>query len=124
MKVIVSMATIPSRKNRLKENLPSILNQSYPFDNLMLNILDNLSDEDYSFYEELQKMDNRIILNKVEQKWRSCNKLLPALKLYPDDIMLTLVNNVNDAKIGSYTAYSIGWTDTLPKECDVPEWWS
>ncbi len=46
-----------------------------------------------------------------------------AEQLYPDDIMLTLVNNVNDAKIGSYTAYSIGWTDTLPAECNVDEWW-
>ncbi len=46
-----------------------------------------------------------------------------AKQLYPDDIMLTLVNNVNDAKIGSYTAYSIGWINTLPEECNVDEWW-
>ena len=47
-----------------------------------------------------------------------------AQTLYPQDIMLSLVNDVNKAEIGEYTAYSIGWTDTLPKECDVPEWWS
>ncbi len=47
-----------------------------------------------------------------------------AKELYPDDIMLSLVNDVNNAKIGTYTAYSVGWTDTLPEECDVDEWWN
>ncbi len=46
-----------------------------------------------------------------------------AKELYPNDIMLTLVNDVNNAKIGAYTAYAVGWTDTLPKECNAPEWW-
>lgn len=47
-----------------------------------------------------------------------------AQTLYPNDIMFTLMTDVNDAQIGGYTAYSVGWTDTLPEECDVPEWWS
>jgi hypothetical protein len=88
------MATIPSRMKRLKENIPSILNQRYPFDLFMINILDNLSEEDYAYYEELAKMDNRIVLNKVEQKWRSCNKLIPALKLYPDDVIITVDDDI------------------------------
>lgn len=46
-----------------------------------------------------------------------------AEELYPNDIMLAYLNNVNDAKIGAYTAYSVGWTDTLPAECDVDCWW-
>lgn len=46
-----------------------------------------------------------------------------AKELYPDDIMLTLVNDVSNAKIGAYTAYAVGWTDTLPKECDTENWW-
>lgn len=46
-----------------------------------------------------------------------------AKELYPDDIMFSYVNNVNDAKIGAYTAYSVGWTDVLPPECDVDGWW-
>ncbi len=44
-------------------------------------------------------------------------------ELYPNDIMKKVFKNINDAEIGSYTAYSIGWTDTLPDECNVPEWW-
>lgn len=46
-----------------------------------------------------------------------------AKKLYPDDIMLSLPYDVNDAEIGAYTAYSVGWTNTLPEECNVLEWW-
>ncbi len=46
-----------------------------------------------------------------------------AESLYPNDIMFALKNNVNDAQIGAYTAYSVGWTDTLPKECDTENWW-
>ena len=39
MKVIVSMATIPCRMERLKENIPSFKNQTYPFDVLVINVL-------------------------------------------------------------------------------------
>lgn len=44
-------------------------------------------------------------------------------KLYPNDIMMEAYRNVNNAEIGAYTAYSIGWTDQMPEECNVPEWW-
>ena len=47
-----------------------------------------------------------------------------AKQLYPDDIMLTLANDVNNAEIGAYTAYAVGWTDTLPEECDTEDWWN
>ena len=53
MKVIVSMATIPSRKNRLLENIPSLIHQRYHYDKLIINVLDNLSDEDYEFYNNI-----------------------------------------------------------------------
>ena len=46
-----------------------------------------------------------------------------AKELYPNDIMLTLPKDVNDAEIGPYTAYCLGWTNTLPKECNVDNWW-
>ena len=111
MKTIISMATIPSRKARLKENLPSIINQSYPFDTLILNILDNLSDDDYVFYEDLKSMDKRIILNRVEQKWRSCNKLLPALKLYPNDIIITIDDDIYYPK-DSFQTLMQQWVET------------
>lgn len=94
MKVIVSMATIPCRMERLKENIPSFKNQTYPFDMLVINVLDNLTEDDYAFYEELKTIDERIVINKVEEKWRSCNKLLPTLKRYPDEIIITVDDDI------------------------------
>ena len=92
--VVVSMTTIPKRKKRLMDNLPALLNQTYRYDKLIINIDDNLSDEDYEWYENLKGLDHRIEINKSEAKWRSCNKLLPTLKLYPHDIIITLDDDV------------------------------
>ena len=46
-----------------------------------------------------------------------------AKKLYPNDIMFGTVADVNTVSVGSYTAYSVGWIDELPKECDTDNWW-
>lgn len=93
-KVIVSMTTIPGRKDRLEQNLDAILNQSYLFDTLVINVDDNLTDEDYAYYDELATTDSRIVINKAKAKWRSCNKLLPTIKLYPDDIIITVDDDI------------------------------
>lgn len=92
--VIVSMTTIPLRKKRLTDNLPFLLHQSYRYDKLIINIDDNLSEEDYKWYDELSKQDPRIEINKSEAKWRSCNKLLPTLKKYPHDVIITLDDDI------------------------------
>lgn len=93
-KVIVSMTTIPCRQKRLAENVESLLTQSYNFNVLLINIDDNLSDEEYQWYEDFAKQDYRIVINKSEAKWRSCNKLLPALTMYPDDIIITVDDDI------------------------------
>lgn len=46
-----------------------------------------------------------------------------ATKLYPNDIMFGTVKDVNQVNVGNYTAYSVGWLNELPDECDTPEWW-
>ena len=46
-----------------------------------------------------------------------------AQKLYPDDIMFSTVTDVNDVNVGNYTAYSVGWTNQLPEECNTDKWW-
>lgn len=93
-KVIVSMTTIPVRKKRLIECLPSIRRQSFPFDKLVINVDDNLSEEDYKFYDSLVEQDGRIMINKSDGKWRSCNKLLPTIKLFPEDIIITVDDDI------------------------------
>lgn len=92
--VIVSMTTIPKRQKRLMDNLPALINQSYMYDKLIINVDDNLTDEEYQWYEDLKKYDARIEINKAEAKWRSCNKLLPTLKKYPHDLIITLDDDV------------------------------
>lgn len=93
-KVIVSMTTIPCRQKRLAENIESLLTQSFNFDILLINIDDNLSDEDNKWYEDFSKQDYRIIINKSDAKWRSCNKLLPALEKFPNDIVITVDDDI------------------------------
>ena len=94
MRLIVSMATMSCRKERLLENLPSILEQSQDFDKLIINIDDNISVEDIVFYTELSKKDNRIFINSADSKWRSCNKLLPTLLMFPNDNIITVDDDV------------------------------
>ena len=42
---------------------------------------------------------------------------------YPNDIMLWMPKKAYDNKIGDCTAYSVGWTDTVPKVCYNELWW-
>lgn len=93
-KIILSMATMPCRKDRLIENLPSIYSQSCDFDILILNVNNNVTSEDMNWYYELTHTYDKMIVNKCEDKWKSCNKLLPTLEMYPDDIIITIDDDV------------------------------
>ena len=88
------MTTIPCRQKRLEENLESILNQSYRFDKLVINIDDNLTEEDYAWYNKLKERDVRMEINVCDHKWRSCNKLLPTIKKYPDAVVITVDDDI------------------------------
>ena len=93
---IVSMTTIPSRKGRLKDLINIILKQSWQgFEKFCINIDDNLSKEDYEFYDMLKEIDNRIEINICDHKWRSCNKLLPTIKKYPDAVVITVDDDID-----------------------------
>lgn len=93
-KIILSMATMPSRKVRLLENLPSIYGQSYDFDILILNINNNVTNEDMDWYNGLTAIYKKMIIVRGDDKWKSCNKLLYALKQYPDDIIITIDDDI------------------------------
>lgn len=93
--IIVSTTTIPCRKELFLKTIPHILNQTYKFDKYCINIDDNLTEEDYAFYEGLKKLDPRIEITKCEAKWRVNNKLLPTIKKYPDDVVITIDDDMD-----------------------------
>lgn len=46
-----------------------------------------------------------------------------ANKVYPHDIMLWQYDNIEENVIGDCTAYSIGWTNSVPDVCYESQWW-
>lgn len=82
--VIVSITTIPKRKEMFLQTLPFILQQKY-VKKICINLDNNLTQEDYDFYDKhVATQDSRIEINKTcESKWRSANKLLPTIQKYP-----------------------------------------
>ena len=89
--IIVSIKTMYCRIHMLKVNIKSILAQKDYFDKLVIVIDNNLTEEQYKEYYEFEKLDDKIsILKEDEHKWRSCNKLLPVMKRYPNDDIITL----------------------------------
>ena len=46
-----------------------------------------------------------------------------ATTLYPNDIMFATSVDINEKIVGAYTAYSVGWIDKLPEECNTENWW-
>lgn len=86
--VIVSLTTVPCRKDTLPLAINGILKQKY-VKKICINVDDNLTEEDYKFYDSLKELDYRIEINKCEARWRSCNKLLPTVKKYPNEFIFT-----------------------------------
>lgn len=46
-----------------------------------------------------------------------------AYQEYPKDIMLWMPTEAYENEIGDFTAYTVGWTDTIPQICYNEYWW-
>lgn len=46
-----------------------------------------------------------------------------AYQIYPKDIMLWMPTDAYENEIGDFTAYTLGWTDTIPQICYNEYWW-
>lgn len=94
--VIVSITTIPKRKAMFLQTLPYILKQKY-VKKICINLDNNLSQEDYDFYDmQVATQDPRIEINKsCDSKWRSANKLLPTIQKYPNDVIVTMDDDLS-----------------------------
>lgn len=91
---VVSLATYSGRLPRLEKTLPYILNQTLPYDILLINVQDDMSDEEFSKFESLSKHDSRIIVKKRPAKWRSFNKFIHAYKEYKDHTIITVDDDI------------------------------
>lgn len=105
--IVVSMTTIPSRIEALKNNLITAITQTLEYDKLLLNIDDDTTEEFINEYNKLKKLDPRIEINLCDKKWRSCNKLLPAIKKYPEADIITIDDDVR---------YNSSWFEALYTE--------
>lgn len=47
-----------------------------------------------------------------------------AEEYYPYDIMLTQYKHLSVLEVGDYTAYCVGWTDTMPPICRKASWYA
>ena len=59
----------------------------------------------------------------AEDYYDSQSREALANQYYPDDIMLWQYDKIEDNVIGDCTAFSVGWTDTIPKVCYDDKWW-
>ena len=89
--IIVSIKTMYERLEMLKVNISNLLKQKDWFDKLIIVIDNNLTKDQYKEYYEFKKLDDKVsILIEDDHKWRSCNKLLPVMKRYPEDDIITM----------------------------------
>ena len=55
---------------------------------------------------------------------RNVNRAKLAQQYHPYEVMLKPTWGLVYNTVSPYTAYAVGWRDTLPPEYDCPEWWS
>ncbi len=90
MKIIVSLTTYPKRFDCLVKSIHGIVSQTYydKVDIFYINVDDNLTEDDYSRYETLKRIDSKIQIKICPAKWKSCNKLVWVYKDHPDDMII------------------------------------
>ena len=79
--VVVSLATYSKRYDKLAQTLYSILNQTLVFKTLVINVQDDLTDEEFSKFKNLETHSDRIVVRKRPAKWRSFNKFIHAVTI-------------------------------------------
>ena len=93
-KIIISLATYKKRFQKLQIVLPYIINQTIEYDNIIINVQDDLTDEEFSNFKEFEKLNNKIIVKKREAKWRSFNKYLHTYFEYPDAVIIVCDDDI------------------------------
>ena len=68
------------------------------------------------FYrKEFETKNGTIVYNE--------DRAIMAKELYPYEIMLCTTWDITKVQLSEFTAYTIGWLDTLPEEYNCDPWW-
>jgi hypothetical protein len=59
----------------------------------------------------------------AEDYYTSYSREQLANQKYPNDIMLWQYDNIEENLIGDFTAFSVGWTNSVPQVCYNSKWW-
>lgn len=92
--IIVSLTTIPEKFDYLKKSITSILNQTAfnVVKRVYINLDDSIASSDfakYDYFKTLNGLEDKIVIQKADCRWRSANKLMPVYKEHHDDIIIT-----------------------------------
>ncbi len=92
-KVIVSLASYPPKYDVLPYALKTLANQTVKPDKIILNLYkhENTAKDKQKIIKILKdnNLEGVITVNWIEERIRSYAKLIPTLKAYPDDIIIT-----------------------------------
>lgn len=116
-KVIVSLTSYPARYKLLPYSLKSLANQTVKPDKIILNLCtqENTEQDKLEIYELLKshKLDGVITINWIDEKIGPHGKLIPTLKLHPEDIIIVVDDD--------HEYYSDLVSDLLKKHKQFPD---
>lgn len=106
-KVILSLTSYPARIRTVHRTIQTLLQQSYCPDRVILWLADSQFPRGmYDLPKELISLRNQGLEIQWTKDLRSYKKLIPALKLYPQDIIVTVDDDI---------LYPNDWLDNLVK---------
>lgn len=104
-KIIVSLTTYKTRINHVKYTIYSLLNQTVKADEIILWLPnDEFLDNESNIPEEILNLRNNGLTIKICENIKSYKKLIPALKEYPNDLIITADDDIY---------YPQDWIETL-----------
>jgi len=93
--LVVSLTSYPERMSDLKYTLHSLLNQSMKPDKIVLWLTyEEFPDKENAISNDILKFKNNGLTIKFCHNLKSYNKLIPALREYPEDIIVTFDDDI------------------------------
>ena len=95
MKLIGSLTTYPARIIGINATIESILNQTQKLDELVLWLVKDEFNNNLEIPENLKELVKKgLTIKWCDENFKSYNKLIFALKEYPDDIIITFDDDI------------------------------